>query len=259
MSLYSKEIDYSRYNLAKEQLDWFFPESRKNPNWEYKGPYLGAGNEADRQFLDKRLPKKNPPDGYFQDEELDMLLGRSTPLRYPPIYYISVTRLGLRLIKNCLEQNWRENSLFLGDDIHGSHSQLVNRYTITVFNDENIPALVKELSENLNGLLRISVDAYYSTVSEQTTLDDNGETVVAKEYSIIYPNTWGSVNDTEMLRNEEDLDNMISELSPDAFADKLVKNTFHRRDVFRQSNVRLHRILAYQLIVNTYPPAWLAK
>ena len=118
---------------------------------------------------------------------------------------------------------------------------------------------MKDLSENLAGLLRISVDAYYSTVGDYTTIDDKGEIVVEKQYSIIYPNTWGSVNATEMLRDQGDLDHMMSELSPDAFADKLVKNTFHRRDVYRDSNVRLHRILAFQLIVNTYPPSWMSK
>ena len=158
-----------------------------------------------------------------------------------------------------LGQNWRENKVYLGGDVHGGYALQVNRYTLTTFNDENIPELVKDLSENLAGLLRISVDAYYSTVSDYTTINDEGETVVEKQYSIIYPNTWGSVNTQEMLRDQNDLDMMMSELSPDAFADKLVKNTFRRRDVYRESNVSLHRILAFQLIVNTYPPSWMSK
>ena len=76
---------------------------------------------------------------------------------------------------------------------------------------------------------------------------------------IIWPNSWGSVNETEFLRNEKDLDYLLQEISPAAFGDALLKNTYHRRDVFNESNVRLSRVLAYQIIVQTYPKSWLFK
>lgn len=127
-----------------------------------------------------------------------------------------------------------------------------------MLNDVDIQEHVKNLAENLNGLLRISVDAWYSTVSHRT-VEENGESRIEAKYGIIYPNSWGSVNDTEFLRERRDLDRLLDEITPVAFRDKLLKNTFWRRDVYQESNVRLHRILAYQVQVLSYPPSWLSK
>ncbi|CAG5104696.1 Oidioi.mRNA.OKI2018_I69.chr1.g1460.t1.cds [Oikopleura dioica] len=154
-------------------------------------------------------------------------------------------------------QSWRENQLELGGDYYSRYAQLCNKYTISLLNDANVQNIVKQLAENLNGLLRISVDAWYITKSSNTFTDESGESYVDTRYEIVYPNTWGSLNDTEILRNEKDLDQMLAELEPTAFADKLLQNTFLRRNVYKESNVRLHRILGFQIIVLTYPPSWL--
>lgn len=116
---------------------------------------------------------------------------------------------------------------------------------------------MKKLAQNLNGLLRISVDAYYSTISETPIYDKNGNAVDSqRKMGIIYPNTWGSVNDTELIVSPDALDDLLKEISPGSFENALLRNTFHRRDVFTQSNVRLHRILAYQIVCTSFPPAW---
>ena len=77
--------------MTREQREWFFPEARSKPDWSYQGDYIGSGNKNDRAYLESRLPQKFPPNGYFEEAEMDMLLGRDTPLRYPPIYYIRTT------------------------------------------------------------------------------------------------------------------------------------------------------------------------
>ena len=147
--------------------------------------------------------------------------------------------------------------MILGGDQYGKYSEVVNRYTITVLADYDIVGLVEKLAKNLNGLLRISCDAYYSTVSESPIYNHSGEVVLTKvKYGIVYPNTWGSVNDTELLVDQGDLKDLLREIAPGSFEDGLLRNTFHRRDVFTQSNVRLHRILAYQVIVTSFPPSW---
>ena len=154
-------------------------------------------------------------------------------------------------------QNYRARRLILGGDQYGKYSEIVNRYTITVLNDCDVVELVKKLAKNLNGLLRVSCDAYYSTMSESPIYSPSGEIIETKiKYGIVYPNTWGSVNDTELLVNQDDLKDLLGEISPGSFEDGLLRNTFHRRDVFTESNVRLHRILAYQIICTAFPPSW---
>ena len=145
----------------------------------------------------------------------------------------------------------------MGGDQYGKLSELVNRYTITVLADTDIVDLVTKLVHNLNGLLRVSVDAYYSTKSEEPVYNRNGEVVDTRvKYGIVYPNVWGSVNETELITDDTELQKMLSEIQPSKFETSLLKNTFHRRDVFTASNVTLHRILAYQIVVTTLPPSW---
>jgi hypothetical protein len=145
----------------------------------------------------------------------------------------------------------------MGGDQWGRYGELFHRYTITVLADTDIPALVEKLANNLNGLLRFSVDAYYSTKSEQPVYSTSGEVIDTKmKYGIVYPNTWGSVNNTELIANNEDLQDLLGEIQPGSFQEGLLRNTFHRRDVYTESNVRLHRILAYQIICTSLPPSW---
>lgn len=155
-------------------------------------------------------------------------------------------------------QQWKHRRHILGGDHYGKLSDLVNRYTITVLNDYDVADLVRKLVENLNGLVRISVDAYYSTVSEEPVYSRAGEVIDTKlKYGIVYPNTWGSVNTIELIADKDDLNELVDQISPTSkFESSLLKNTFHRRDVYTQSNVRLHRILAYQIICTTLPPSW---
>lgn len=117
--------------------------------------------------------------------------------------------------------------------------------------------MVKKLANNLNGLLRISVDAYYSTISEIPVHDSNGKIVDSQtKMGIIYPNTWGSVNSTELLVTPDSLDDLLKEIAPGSFESGLLRNTFHRRDVYTESNIRLNRILAYQIVCTAFPPSW---
>ena len=156
-----------------------------------------------------------------------------------------------------LGQHYKHRRHILGGDQYGKLGELVHRYTITVLNDYDIVDLVKKLVNNLNGLLRISVDAYYSTTSEEPVYNGNGEVIDTKlKYGIVYPNVWGSVNETELIVDNDDLDELVDQIQPGRFETGLLKNTFHRRDVFTASNVKLHRILAYQVVVTTLPPSW---
>ena len=158
-----------------------------------------------------------------------------------------------------LGQHWGTYKMLLGGDLQGRLPQRVTRYTINVLNDVDIVQLAKECAENLNGLLRMSVDAWFLTKSTTTALLEDNTVGVKTRYELIYPNSWGSVNDTEILRNDEDVEQMLSEIQPDAFKSKLLDNTFLRRNVYKESNVQLHRILSYQIIINVYPPSWLHK
>ena len=145
----------------------------------------------------------------------------------------------------------------MGSDQYGRTADLIHRYTITVLNDVDLVDVVKNLAHNLNGLLRVSIDAFYSTVSESSVYDYKGDVIATNlKYGIVYPNTWGSVNETELLVDENDLSDLLEELNPQVFETSLVKNTFHRRDVYTQSNVRLNRILAFQIVVTKLPPSW---
>ena len=148
----------------------------------------------------------------------------------------------------------------VGADKMGRLSDQYNRIVITTLRDRPIQPLVRELATNLSGLLRISVDAYYSTVSNAHVFNhETGEIEYKTRYGIVYPNTWGSINHTEFIRTAEDLEDLIAELGDDAFKTGIVENTFKRRNVLMMSNVRLNRLLAYQVIVRQYPASWLFK
>jgi hypothetical protein len=156
-----------------------------------------------------------------------------------------------------LGQDWKHRSLRLGGGMYGKNAETCERYTITVLRDHDIVGLVKNLAENLNGLLRISVDAYYSTKSTTPILNRRGKIIGHQtKMGIIYPNMWGSVNENELLTGPDQLERLLDQIQPGSFEDALLKNTFHRRDVYKESNVHLHRILAYQVVVTSFPPAW---
>ena len=130
----------------------------------------------------------------------------------------------------------------------------MNRYTITVLRDADLQAIVKELAIKLNGLLRFSIDAYFIAKSLGSTVDaQSGEEIIEEYYDLIYPNTWGSVNSTQFVYNNKELEDLLDEIHPDVFEKRLEENSLQRREVYKQSNVGLHRILAYQILVSCYP------
>jgi hypothetical protein len=135
-----------------------------------------------------------------------------------------------------------------------------NRYTITLLNNANLQSVLKKLIYELQGLCRVSVDAYYIAKSMGFEHDkETGEQKPYERFGLIYPNTWGSVNETEIIYNETELNNLIQEVDHDVFSSKIVENTFMRRDVYAESNVTLHRILAYQVIIQALPSNMLFK
>lgn len=77
-----------RYSLTPEEIEWFYPVSKKVSDWTYSGETTASAVEADKIFLESILPLKYPEDSYFENEELPYLLSIDTPLRYPPIYFI---------------------------------------------------------------------------------------------------------------------------------------------------------------------------
>ena len=131
--------------------------------------------------------------------------------------------------------------------------QLANRYVITVLNDRPLAPLIEKLVENISGLLRVSVDAYFSAKS----LVDNQEK--KERYEIFYPNIWGAINDTEFIYNRAELQNLLDEIEPESFARRLNEKTLMRREVFGESNVTLHRILAVQIVVQSLPASIMFK
>ncbi len=108
--------------------------------------------------------------------------------------------------------------------------------------------------------MRVSVDAYYIAKSMGQEFDkESGAPKPYERYGLIYPNTWGSVNETEIIYNENELEKLIAEVDHDVFSSKIVENTFLRRDVYGESNVTLHRILAYQVVIQALPANVLFK
>jgi len=134
-----------------------------------------------------------------------------------------------------------------------------SKYKITLLNDVNIQEFLKKLVEGLTGFLRVSVDCWVSTVSYSTQLDENGETVVVPKYGLVYPNFWGSINTTEMLRTPQDVEDMIEELDPIHIKDKALENTFAPSNQGNSSGVNVHRILAYEVLVACYPSGFLLR
>lgn len=133
------------------------------------------------------------------------------------------------------------------------------KYKITLLNDINLQEFLRELVTRFTGFLRVSVDCWVSTVSYSSQLDENGETVVVPKYGLVYPNFWGSINTTEMLRNEEDLEDMIEELDPVHIKDKAIKNTFAPSQEGNPSGVNINRVLAYEILVACYPSGFLLR
>jgi hypothetical protein len=120
--------------------------------------------------------------------------------------------------------------------------------------------MLPKLIYPLQGLLRVSIDAYYIAKSLGQELDnETGEPKHFERYGLIYPNSWGSVNETEIIYNEAELDKLVEEVDHDVFSSKIVENTFLRRDVYGESNVTLHRILAYQVVIQSLPANLLFK
>jgi len=246
-----------RFSLTPEEVEWFYPASKNVPNWEYDGETISSAVNADKKYLEELLPPIHPPDSYFEEEELPYLLSMDTPLRYPPIYFIRKLQSRKFFIIFILGQHWKHRPLLLGGGLYGKNAETCQRYTITVLRDKDIVELVKNLAENLNGLLRISVDAYYSTKSTTQIYNKRGKKIGTQtKMGIIYPNMWGSVNDVELLTGPEQLEKLLDQIQPGLFENALLKNTFHRRDVYKESNVHLHRILAFQIVVTSFPPAW---
>ena len=132
------------------------------------------------------------------------------------------------------------------------------KFKITLLNDINIQKFLRELVEKLHGFLRVSVDCWVSTVSYRDQIDKDGNKIIVPKFGIVYPNFWGSINTTEMLRTPQDLEDMIDQLDPTLIKDRVLKNTFAASEGVG-SGVNVHRILAYEVLVNCYPPGFILR
>ncbi len=79
--------------MTVDQINEFFPSVSKQTDiisdiTDYENDSIGSGNRANEAWLAKRIPTLHPPPDYFQEDELELLISKETPLRYPPIYYM---------------------------------------------------------------------------------------------------------------------------------------------------------------------------
>jgi hypothetical protein len=144
-------------------------------------------------------------------------------------------------------------------DKNKSRAYRFTKYKITLLADVDIQKFVRKLVDGMAGFLRVSVDCWVSTVSYSTQLDDNGDSVVVPKYGLVYPNFWGSLNDTEMLRSPQDLEDLIEELDPVRLKEKTILNTFAPSNGGNSSGVNVHRILAFEVLVACYPSGFLLR
>ena len=133
------------------------------------------------------------------------------------------------------------------------------KYKITLLNTVDIQKFVKTLVQGLTGFLKVSVDCWVSTVSYSQRLNDEGVQETQPKYGLVYPNFWGSLNNTEFMRTPEDLEEMIEELDPTLIKQNVLANTFSSARGVSESGVNFHRVLAYEVLVNSYPSGFLLR
>lgn len=139
------------------------------------------------------------------------------------------------------------------------HAYKCTKYKITLLNTVDIQKFVRELVPGLTGFLKVSVDCWVSTVSYGMQLNDDGVEQLTPKYGLVYPNFWGSLNDTEFMRTPQDLDEMIDELDPAFIKQNVLANTFSSARGVSESGVNFHRVLAYEVLVNSYPAGFLLR
>ena len=261
--VYLRKEDANReeFNPTMADLDMLYSkERRQEAGFDLLAdPQVTENFKKDQKVLDDLIPEIIPDDSYFEKEERDVLESREHPLRFPAKVYIRKSYFcnNNLIIK---EQKWRHNLTYFNFKQNATVPQASNRYTITLLNDVNLQELLPKIINGLQGLLRVSVDAYYIAKSIGQEFDsETGHPKPYERYGLIYPNSWGSVNETEIIYNQAEMDKLLEEIRPDVFGNKLVENTFLRRDVYGESNVTLHRILAYQVVIQALPANLLFK
>ena len=133
------------------------------------------------------------------------------------------------------------------------------KYKITLLNTVDIQHFMKELVQGLSGFLKVSVDCWVSTISYSSQLNDDGEREMRPKYGLVYPNFWGSLNNTEFMRTPEDLAEMIEELDPTRIKQNVLANTFSSSRSISESGVNFNRVLAYEVLVTSYPSGFLLR
>ena len=87
MSAYA--LQKGKYQLTPQQIEWFYPQSKSNENFDILDEALSPNTRAEEKFLQELVPEKIPPDDYFEPEETHALLGGDSPLNYPIKHFIS--------------------------------------------------------------------------------------------------------------------------------------------------------------------------
>ncbi|CAG5087402.1 Oidioi.mRNA.OKI2018_I69.PAR.g11536.t1.cds [Oikopleura dioica] len=239
-----KDTNNSAFALTPQQIEWFYPSAKKKINWGYGKDHMGVAARADIKFLKEFIQKRPIPKDYFEEREKQALIATDSHLRFPPSYYI--------------KQRWEATQMYFNSNqTKGRLPQHYNRYTITVLNDVDLPDLVEKLVTNLNGMIQIYLDCYCSALSEATAIDEiTGQESKIEVCKIVYPNMAGKINDTTEITDHIDLEKLRSEAKFENFTSRLTQRVFESREAFRQSNVRLNRILCYQITINAFPPSW---
>ena len=89
MDAFASQIQ--EYSLTPDQIEWFYPRSRLEPDFSIIDEALQPNVRAEQEFLNKTVPYELPEDSYFEPEEIHALLGLDNTLQYPIKHYISKT------------------------------------------------------------------------------------------------------------------------------------------------------------------------
>jgi len=149
--------------------------------------------------------------------------------------------------------------MIYGGDKFGNPPQHYNRFNITCLNDVDLPEVVDEICTNINGVIQIYVDCYMSTLGDVDGTDElTNEPIKLETCRIMYPNQTSHINETTEILSRDDIIKLRREVEFAAFTSKLGENL--RNDpFFKMSNVRLNRVLAYTININSFPPGWVYK
>ena len=116
------------------------------------------------------------------------------------------------------------------------------------YGERKLHEVVETIIDCLNPNYMIFVDAWFLASTNKT-----GNATEEKELRMIYPNSWGAINQNKVIIDSDDVEQLLKECNDSTLKEKLIRSHDLNQKIAVSSSLSVHRVVALQITLKKLP------